>query len=196
MKIEIKTEGRRHYLIGETYSAREAIRSAGCRWDPERRAWYSGKRDAAEAALRAVERQSLLTGSGPEPQREVPGANAIVAGRARYKGRTYYLAGRKSYHGDTVQLVTSRDGSRRLLYFRDGSCQFWASAAEISVEKRYEYPKTIRGLREYAQRARAQGGDQLEEGYYYAPNGEVLTSGCGACRSLGHMCQSCEHDYD
>jgi hypothetical protein len=150
MAIEIRSEGRRHYLVGDTYPIRAQIKEAGCRWDPERKAWYSGKRETAEAAAATAAAQSPQQASQPQ----APGEDAIVAGRARYKGRTYYLAGRlvrgRTQYDDTVATVGSRDGSRVLLYFRDGSSQFWARWDQIVTEREYQRPTTIRRLREFA----------------------------------------------
>jgi hypothetical protein len=52
--ISIETRGRRHYLVGNTYPIKDAIRSAGCKWDAEARAWYSGKREIVEALVGKV----------------------------------------------------------------------------------------------------------------------------------------------
>jgi hypothetical protein len=54
MSITIETRGRRHYLVGDTYPIRGAIKAAGCRWDAEAKAWWSGKRETAEALVADV----------------------------------------------------------------------------------------------------------------------------------------------
>jgi hypothetical protein len=51
MTITIQSEGRRHYLIGDTYPIRSAVKSAGCKWDPDRKAWWTGKYETAEELL-------------------------------------------------------------------------------------------------------------------------------------------------
>lgn len=51
MTITIQSEGRRHYLTGNTYPIKDAIRSAGCKWDRDRGAWWTGKREVAEALV-------------------------------------------------------------------------------------------------------------------------------------------------
>ena len=55
MTITIESRGRRHYLIGNTYPIKDTIRSAGCKWDPEAKAWYSGKRDTVEGLVGRVQ---------------------------------------------------------------------------------------------------------------------------------------------
>lgn len=49
MTIKIETRGRRHYVIGNTYPIRAELRGAGCKWDPDAQAWYSGKRETVES---------------------------------------------------------------------------------------------------------------------------------------------------
>jgi hypothetical protein len=49
-EIAMKVEkiGRRYYITGQTYAAKDAIKAAGCKWDPNRRAWWTGKKEVAE----------------------------------------------------------------------------------------------------------------------------------------------------
>src|SRR5690606_32068869 len=136
MTITIQSEGRRHYLVGNTFPIKDSIRSAGCKWDGVRKAWWTGKLETAEQLLASL-KASPAEGSS-ETKKDAPGEEAIVAGRAKYKGKTYYLAGRevrgRTVYDTTVDAVTSRDGSKRLLISRDGSLQFWASSSEVTVE--------------------------------------------------------------
>lgn len=64
MTITIQSEGRRHYLIGDTYPIRAAARTAGCKWDPDRRAWWSGKRETAERLVSGVAAGSVRSECG------------------------------------------------------------------------------------------------------------------------------------
>ena len=52
--------------------------------------------------------------------------------------------------------MQTQDGAKILLYFRDGSAQFWAPRAGVEVVKRYDRPQTIRGLQEFAARVAAE----------------------------------------
>ncbi len=52
--ITIQSEGRRHYLVGDTYPIKNAIRGAGCNWDRDRGAWWTGKREVAEQLVAGV----------------------------------------------------------------------------------------------------------------------------------------------
>lgn len=48
MAITVSREGRRSYLMGDTYAVREQIRSAGGHWDADRKAWWVGSAETAE----------------------------------------------------------------------------------------------------------------------------------------------------
>lgn len=182
MSISIETVGRRHYLRGNTYPIREQIRAAGCKWDAAEKAWYSGKRETAESVAGSTAADAPQQQTG----REAPGLDATVAGRAEYKGRTYYVAGRvargRTHWDDTVEAVSSRDGSKILLYFRDGSSQFWAAREAVRVVKQYDRAQTIQRLRDYAERAKSD-----RETYGYVPRKGV--DYCGyRCPVGGHIC--------
>lgn len=52
--IALETRGRRTYITGNTYPLRSAIKAAGCRWDADAQAWWTGKRETAEALVSDV----------------------------------------------------------------------------------------------------------------------------------------------
>ncbi|MDD3446792.1 MAG: hypothetical protein PHS60_15400 [Zavarzinia sp.] len=154
--INIETEGRRVYVTGDTYQIRESIRQCGGHWDSGRKAWWVGltKKAEIEAAIQnhaGQSNQSAAPACGKQG-REAPGVDAKIAGRAEYKGKSYYLAGRVVDHTD-VAPVTTRDGAKVLLYARDGSFQFWATLSEVNVTKSYRGATTIRKVQDYAQAA-------------------------------------------
>jgi hypothetical protein len=159
MTITIQSEGRRHYLIGNTYPIKDAIRSAGCKRDGDRKAWWTGKYETAEKLVSEVS-GSAKPAKGDE--KKAPGLEAKVAGRATYKGKSYYLAGKvvrgRTHWDDSCEAVTTRDGAKFLLLSRDGSLEFWAARSEVEVTKRYSKAKTIRSLQEFAAKAKSDGG--------------------------------------
>ena len=121
--------------------------------------WERGKRPR-HTDCGAAQQAPAAPAQAAERQEKAPGLDAVVAGRATYRGKTYYLAGREIRSGrhwrdNRVEAVTTRDGSRLLLYFRDGSGQFWAPRTEVAVDKYYGRPQTIRGLQQYAADRRA-----------------------------------------
>lgn len=200
--IQLETVGRRVYLRGNTYPIKDRLRDAGAKWDADAKAWYVGtQRRALAEQLAAQVAQAPSAGAASSPDRQAPGTGATVAGRAEYKGRTYYVAGRAEpgrsrYDREFVHPVVSGDGSRVLLYSRDGSLQFWARlyrptaqlghrvsiedlrqatesapADQARIVKTYDRPQTIAGLARFAEdakRARAQGyEDGIPEGRQY-----------------------------
>lgn len=183
MAITVEQRGRRHYLAGDTYSVREQLREAGAHWDGDVGAWWVGSAaKAAELVASLTTTPAPAEATGPETLAE--DAREII-GRGTYKGRGYYVIGRvvsrgrTRYDRDEIGPVKTRDGSRLKLASRDGSLVFWASTAEVSVEKRYERLTSIRSLREYAEQARANGG-------YVPVRGRDF---CGyPCPVDGHTC--------
>jgi hypothetical protein len=205
--ITIEKAGRRFYLIGNTFAIKDELRSAGAKWDADRKAWWTSKFDVAERFAAGVQGTSGATGAtggtgstgATGAERPAPGDDAIIAARVTYQGKTYYAAGNvnrgRTRYDDTVSAVTTRDGSKSLLYFRDGSKSFWAPRSAVQTVKTYSRPTTIAKLRAYAEKAKESGVGSLPDGYYVR-GGEVLASGCSDCSRLGRMCRSCQHDYE
>lgn len=195
MSVIVEKIGRRHYLRNTPFSAKDAIKDSGCRWDPQERAWWTGKAEIAESL---VKRLSSPSSPSPSASDDAPGRNGRVAARALYKGRSYYVASRVSSYGETSE-VTSRDGTRTLLYFRDGSSKFWADSSQVQIVKRYQTEKTIGSLQDYAEKAkeRRESGvpDSGSSEWQYTRVGEPgPVRGCGTCAQLGRMCKSCRFD--
>lgn len=193
--ISIHIEGRRTYITGNTYPVRDRIRAIGAKWDATRQAWWTGKRAEAEALV------AELNETAPAEERSSDASNAprdgldsVVAGRAEYKGKTYYVAGRidrgRTHWDDEVVPVTTRDGAKVLLYFRDGSRQFWAPREAVRFQRGYSRPQTIRSLRDYAERAKTYGTADCRCACHREPNagapGTTLYDGCDRCG-----CEAC-----
>jgi hypothetical protein len=198
MTITIDQQGRRFYLRGNTFSIKDRLRSAGCKWDPDAKCWYTGKRELADqfvSQFQADKAPDATNGPSATSDCQAPGDDAIVAARATYKGHTYYVAGRvdrgRTHWDDRVSAVTTRDGVKTMLYSRDGKLQFWAACDLVSVTKSYDKPQTIGKLRRFAEQAkeaRAQGNeDGIAEGQRYECKecGEHVTRGQGSCWETG-----------
>ncbi|MCB9441194.1 MAG: hypothetical protein H6523_13210 [Mycolicibacterium sp.] len=148
MTITLEKQGRRYYLRGTPYAARDSLRWDGCKWDAEARAWWTGKKDVAESLLAEL-REEYETVDGQE---KVGRSHRVLRGRAKYKDKSYYLLadGRKA------------DGSRYAkLCSLDGALVFWAKDFErFEVVKRYRSEQSIAGLAEFAARRKreAAGG--------------------------------------
>src|SRR3990167_10623125 len=190
MSITLQIEGRRTYIIGNTYPIRDRIKALGAHWDGDRRAWWTSKRAEAEQLVAQLNEQppeqpAAQNDSGSKAPRD--GENSVVAGRATYKGKTYYVAGRaergRTHYDDGVRALQTQDGAKFLLYFRDGSSQFWASRAEVQIVKSYDRPQTIAGLRRF-----------MEQQKTAEANGEET---CWACRKHCTCGTSfCHHHHD
>jgi hypothetical protein len=115
-----------------------------------------------------------------------PGEEAVVAGRAQYRGRPCYIAGRirrgRTRWEDEVVTVQSQDGSRVLCYSPDGARQWWAPTAEVEVQRAYRRPQTIGGLMRFREEARRNGGVHPDA----CPQCGSLS--CSAARGRGGLC--------
>lgn len=52
--LTIQTSANRHYVAGNTYPVREHLRSAGLKWDPTAKAWWTSDRDVATRTVAAL----------------------------------------------------------------------------------------------------------------------------------------------
>ncbi len=135
--MQIQIEGRRAYVLGDTFAIKDKIKSMGGHWDADRRAWWlaanqKDKLDAIIGARQAVTQQQAQAGMTDRD---------MIAGKAEYKGKTYLLL----WEG-----TTSRGTQAAKLAFRDGSKTFWADAAEYRVSKRYREPISLQRLNKLA----------------------------------------------
>lgn len=144
--MTIEKIGRRWYIRGNTYAAKDALRDAGCKWDPDQKAWWTSKEDVAKKFEGA---------EATAPKAETPD-NIRVIGKARYKGRSYYVrwAGVTKY-GYSLRLTTL-----------DAKIDFWASGIdprtaqpgqqpgerEAVWEKTYQEPKTLGSIQRFIER--------------------------------------------
>jgi hypothetical protein len=168
-QLTIEKVGRRHYVIGNTYPIKDKLRAAGCSWDSDRKQWYTGKADLAEKIA------ALETSDAPAAKETVDLDAHVIKGSALYKGKSYYV------------LAISEDqyGNARSakLCFRDGSTVFWGKSENgLQIQKCYREPRSINGLRAYAEKRRAE---------------QAGTSACPACAKYCTCSQGfCTHCHD
>lgn len=144
MAITIQSEGRRHYLIGDTYSIKDRLRTAGAHWDTERKAWWTSKREVADRFVTEASAQQQAR-SEKERAEGIKTSDSVIRGRALYQGKVYYVLA----HGEKNGRKYAK------LAFRDGSRVFWARDGEpVQILKRYEEPTSIDALRKYAEKAK------------------------------------------
>ena len=178
MSITLSKEGRRVYILGNTYPLRDVIRAAGGNWDADRKAWWVGT-SKAEAIQEAIKKNEDSDGK----KETKVGEETRVKGRVTYKSKSYYL------------LAQTSDSSRLLLCSRDASISFWADAKECAIDKRYgqenyrtgkvEYP-TISSLKAYAAKAKKANDEGRDMGW--------KGNGCSECRSIQDWCKRCAFD--
>ena len=180
MSIQIQKEGRRHYLIGNTFSIKDQIKSAGGHWDPDKRAWWVSKPDVAAKFTQT----SLDFGeAAPAPKEETVHLDSrVIRGRAMYEGKAYYLL------AQGISQASGRPYAK--LCYRDGSKVFWAKdASQVVVQKTYEECTSINALRAYAERAKER---QAEHGCGCSCHGaHYCTCAKGFCSYHHDGCDRC-----
>lgn len=186
--IELKTEGRRCYVLGNTYPIKESLRSAGCHWDAERRAWWIGeaKRGRVEELVERHAPATAPAGYTPPTPEEL--SNKCCLGRAEYKGRSYYVVGQ------------SKTG-KLLLTVLDCSISFWAEGSQCRIVHRYRpltqgsgrsyqvEAQTVGKIRRFIESKNQQEKADAAQGFYSACG----RSGCA--RRQGQFCVDC-HDAE
>jgi len=201
--ITVETQGRRHYIRGNTFPIKDRLRAAGCKWDSDAKAWWTGKLETAVELVQGTCGQPANDAPPTTPapdsdrgaDRAAPGESAIVAARVTYQGRTYYALGRlvrgRTRWDDTVEAVSTRDHQKVLISFRDGSKSFWAARDEVQVVKSYGRPTTIGKLKRFAEEAKQARADGNDDGipsgrsYECEECGERVTRGQGSCWETG-----------
>jgi hypothetical protein len=196
--ISTRREGRRTYIVGNTYAHKDALRGAGAKWDPDAKAWWIGNDEKATALAASL---GGGTSDGTPAASEGLKDSDTVMGRGRYKGRSYLVL----WVGDTQR------GRACKLAFTDGSKTFWADAEEVSVEKRYEEREyrgrvermTFGRLKRLREEFKASGGDPEAAAEARAERSDRCRGCGGPIRDAGHhqaaggYCGSCAFDeYD
>lgn len=174
--IDIKEIGGRFYIGGETYALRDQLRKLGCSWDQDRREWWTANADVA-AKVRQLEPDAAHAGSGGGNE------SRYIYGVGKYRGRSYYIAARRPRDArGKPEMVTAQDGARMLLYFKDGSSQFWVNSGDVEVTKTYRRSITIDAIQRYLRECRENGGTHPDA----CPN--CGSTGCSAAYGRGGLC--------
>ncbi len=169
-QAKIQVEGRRVWVeLPYGHLAVSKLKAIGFRWDPESKRWWAGsaKQDKAKAIVEESESASD----------EEKTASIEVVGKARYKGRVYYV----EWHGST------RRGMAAKLVSLDGSLRFWASLDEspdkevAEIIKRFAQPTRLGSIRKFV--------DGIKKGTV-----ERFDPNCQECRALKKMCERCRFD--
>jgi hypothetical protein len=159
--------GRRIYINGNTYPIREQLKALGCK--PEKGSdgkfrWWVGTSKGNKLA-------TLLAADAPPPENP---DTIVVCGRARYKGRSYY-----------VRAVTEKDGGKLRLTTPDASIDFWVHVGpgddRASWERRYDTAKTLGEIRRFLARRR---------------NPDTRQGQCTECSAYGPAGDTCDKCYE
>lgn len=172
--------GRRFYLRGTPYEAKDRLKEAGCKWDPDQRAWWTSREETARSLLEEISKPTRESGPPTEDPQSTP-----VAGSARHGGQIVRLIGRilkgRTRYDDTITPVRSGQGAY-LLCSRDGTRKWWANATEVEVVKTYARPTTVGKLLRFATQAQANGGTHPDA----CPN--CGSTACSAAYGRGGLC--------
>jgi hypothetical protein len=178
--LTIEKDARRYYIIGNTFALKDSIKSAGCKWDGDRRAWWTSKQDIAESIVGKACSVAPAKKAGDD---SISTSAEVVIGRAKYQGKTYYLLFDGHAKSDGRRIVK--------LAFRDGSKVFWAKEiSAVQVLATYQKPKSIDDLQAYAEKARKT--EAGESGHFKrcrccggsiidAPHHRAMNGYCGSC---------------
>lgn len=186
MTIAVQKEGRRFYFSGNTYPIKDSLRAAGCKWDPDRKQWWTGKAETAER----------LAAADIEPTEN---ADAQVIGKARYKGRSYYVA----WAG-----VTKRGSYAFHLLSLDGKIDFWVDGSPMNGsaspehekqaqwEKTYQEKRSLSSIRRWIEDNRKARDEGYEDARHRRAvvSGVCMASGCSGAAGPSGYCRQCEFD--
>lgn len=199
MTITIEKSGRRYYIIakgGSTYSIKSRLKSAGCKWDPDRRAWWTSKQEVAERFAGEHKTSSHTSSScdGPTVREDQP-----LLGKVKYAA--------KSGRVGTWFAAAEANSGRILLTNLAGDRCFWAHPSRCQWVKRYD-PNANRGLGTTLRSLRAFIADKesaKKAGHSDVREYRAVRSGrCRGCggpiedaphhRAMGGYCGSCAFD--
>lgn len=170
MSIGLEEAGSRIYITGESYGIKDRLKNAGCHWDADRRQWWIGKAKRAEI-------DSIVKSAGTtHPKTESPNEIKVI-GKARYKGRSYYIR--------WIGECKSGEYKARLTTL-DAKIDFWAKAARpheltqidgngdiARTEKIYQESKTLSSIQRFLNEIKQDEEDKK--------NGAAETKICWEC---------------
>lgn len=109
--IELHREGQRIYVANLPFAVKDRVKSLGAHWDADRRQWWIGTAKGTKLEALVAE----LNAAPADAPQERPDDIRIV-GKARYKGRVYYV---RVIAGERARLVTL-----------DAKLDFWATIGD------------------------------------------------------------------
>ena len=128
--FNLRTEGKRIYVEGNTFPVKDKLKSIGAKWDADARCWWIGTGKKADLDQMLTEMPApIATPVVPQHQSQGMTNETKIQGKATYNGKEYFLL----YSGDTGRGYGVRLASL------DGTLMFWAKEPNnVQVTKRYE----------------------------------------------------------
>ena len=138
--MKIKKQGRRHYARGTERSVSWFFKDNGFNWDGDKRMWWTGKANLADASQKAFDQGKVKA----EDTNKVRIEDKVILGWALYQARSGSV--RRYY------ICAQSTQSRLCLTILDGSFKFWISEEQALSRTYYQSPRSLKDLREYRER--------------------------------------------
>jgi len=171
MNVEIQEVDGKHFVVGKTFTIKEKLKDLGCKFDSEKKAWYTSKQSVANT-IATTEFEEVEQSEDKDP---------TVLGAAKYKDRSYYVIweGRTKNGKYMVKLITL-----------DAKISFWAHIEPFEdkdlavVTKRYESEQRLSELRKF-----------VESGKSSRRSNRGTCIECGEWGDVGEQCQECHEGF-
>jgi hypothetical protein len=178
VSVSISREGRRSYILGETFALKGALKEAGAHWDSERRAWWMGSHADATALLgRLMDPEVAQELKADQDAERLDRDRGNILGTATKDGNSYYLVGEgRSSKGDWIRLL-----------YRDGSKTFFADRETVQITKRYRGAVSLRKLQAFAEEKKVERKTGVcqcschRSAGHFGSGGFALFDGCDRC---------------
>lgn len=195
-KPQVTLEGRRCYVktdYGDPV-VNKLKNNFQLHWDRERKAYWLSSQFHDKVNEIIAKHEADPAASQPTAQDT---STITVVGRAKYKGKTYYIR--------WVGMTRQQTYKARLCSL-NGQIDFWATMAQpherhhhdgsgdvAVVVASYEQEKTLGSIRRFIEKQKS--GQPGSRDDHDRPDRPVR--GCSTCQSLGRMCDRCRFDeYD
>jgi len=121
-KIQIEKIGRRYYLRGNTFAYKTILRDAGCTWDQEQQAWWTGKPAVAEQALSLIATAPAELRGAPTKLADGSWGVRVFASSGVEPGLTVHVSASSGKRWDAVVSQVERvDGNTTIVSTRSSA---------------------------------------------------------------------------
>lgn len=114
--ITIEKAGRRYYVRGETFPHKTALRDAGCKWDDEAGAWWTGKAEVAEQLRTSLAGSPGELSGAPTPLADGSWGVRVFSATGVVPGMTVHVSARSGKRWNAeVSAVERVDGDTTIV---------------------------------------------------------------------------------